>query len=130
MKKIHIIILLVVAATLAVVLSSFEGFTSVQTFASAEDKPGKTFKIPAFLDTTKAIVYDRIQNPNEFSFHAVDKKGNVRKVIFKDAKPTDFERAEQLNMMGFMDGDIFICTSMQMKCPSKYENDQFVEAKY
>lgn len=128
MKKIHIILLLVVAAALAVVLSSFDGFTSVQTFATAEEQPGKVFKIPAHLDTTKAVVYDELRNPNEFTFYAIDKAGNVRKVIFKKAKPTDFERAEQLNMMGYMDGDVFICTSMQMKCPSKYENDQFIEA--
>lgn len=129
MKRIHIILLLVVAGALALILSSFDGFTSVQTFASAEEKPGKNYKIPAFLDTSKPVIYDEIQNPNEFTFHAIDKQGNTRKVIFKNAKPTDFERAEQLNMMGFMDGDVFICTSMQMKCPSKYEADEFVEAK-
>ncbi len=129
MKKIHILILLIVAGALALILSSFDGFTSVQTFASAAEKPGKVFKIPAVLDTTQAVVYDEIRNPNEFTFYAIDKKGNNRKVIFKDAKPTDFERAEQLNMSGFMEGDVFICTAMQMKCPSKYENDQFVEAK-
>lgn len=128
MKKIQIIIILVLAATLAVVLSSFDGFTSIQTFASASKKPGQKFKIAAHLDTTQEIIYDVKNNPNEFTFHAIDKKGNKSKVIFKNAKPTDFERAEQLNMMGVMEGDVFICTSMQMKCPSKYEDGEYVEA--
>lgn len=130
MKKIQIIVILVLAATLAVVLSSFDGFTSVQTFASAAEKPGKNFKIAANLDTDQPMIYDAIQNPNEFIFHAIDKKGNKKKVIFKGAKPTDFERAEQLNMMGTIDGDVFVCNSMQMKCPSKYESDQYVESQY
>lgn len=130
MRTLNLIIILIIAGTFALVLSSFDGFTSVQTFDSAGEKPGQVFKIPAFLDTSQEVIYDEVQNPNEFTFYAIDKKDNVRKVIFKDAKPTDFERAEQLNMTGFMDGDVFICTSMQMKCPSKYENDEFVEAKY
>jgi cytochrome c-type biogenesis protein CcmE len=48
----------------------------------------------------------------------------VREVIFSGAKPTDIEKSEQIVMTGAMDGETFRCNRIQMKCPSKYKNDQ------
>ena len=48
------------------------------------------------------------------------------RVVFNGAKPRDIERSEQLVMKGQMVGDKFHCTSIQMKCPSKYKKESRV----
>lgn len=128
MKKAHILILVLIAAAIAVIVSSFGEFSTYETFASANEKPGETIHVVGFLDTTKTQHYDPITNPNLFTFFAIDKQGGIHQVIFNGAKPQDFERSEQLVMKGFMQDGTFHCAQIQMKCPSKYENDQIVVA--
>lgn len=128
MKKSSIIILVLIAATMAVLVASLGSFGTYETFKSAAERPGKTFHVVAQLDTTQAMQYDPIANANQFSFYARDKKNNSHKVVFNGTKPTDFERAEQLVMTGYMEGDLFRCTKIQMKCPSKYEDQKVVVA--
>jgi cytochrome c-type biogenesis protein CcmE len=70
------------------------------------------------------MVYDPQNDPNFFSFVMVDKEGNEQTVIYKGAKPQDFERSEQLVVKGKMNGDVFKASEIQMKCPSKYVNDE------
>ena len=53
----------------------------------------------------------------------VDDDG-VEKVILNKEKPTDFERAEGIVLKGKADGEIFYATSILMKCPSKYNEQQ------
>lgn len=129
MKKASIVILVLIAAAIGILVASFGKFSTYETFASASEKPGSTFHVVGFLDTSRAQQYDPIKDPNSFIFFAKDKKGAIHKVIFNGARPQDFEKSEQLVMTGFMkDGD-FHCNKIQMKCPSKYENDQIAVGK-
>jgi cytochrome c-type biogenesis protein CcmE len=126
MKKANIVILIIIAAAISIIVSQFGKFSTYETFSSASEKPESTFHIVGFLDTSKTQVYDPIKDPNNFTFYAKDKKGATHKVMFSGARPQDFEKSEQLVMTGYMkDGD-FHCNKIQMKCPSKYENDQVV----
>lgn len=124
MKKANIIILVLIAAAIGIIVSSFGKFSTYETFASAADKPGRTFHVVGHLDTSHTQEYDPIRDPNRFVFYAKDKKDNLHKVIFNGTKPQDFERAEQLVMTGYMQNGDFHCAKIQMKCPSKYEADQ------
>jgi len=72
----------------------------------------------------KSMEYDPVKDPNRFVFFVKDKSGIVSKVIFSGAKPTDIEKSEQIVMTGYMEGEEFRCNKIQMKCPSKYKNDQ------
>jgi cytochrome c-type biogenesis protein CcmE len=128
-KKANVLILILIAATIGVIVASFSDFSTYESFASAAEKPGTTFHVVGFLDTEKPVEYDPIKNPNHFVFYAKDKKDNIHKVIFSGAKPTDFEKSEQLVMQGYMKDNEFHCQKIQMKCPSKYENDQVVVGK-
>lgn len=129
MKKANVLILVLIAATIGVIVASFSDFSTYESFASASEKPGTTFHVVGYLDSAKALEYDPIKDPNRFVFYAKDKKDNIHKVIFSGAKPTDFEKSEQLVMKGYMKGNEFHCAQIQMKCPSKYENDQVVVGK-
>ncbi len=124
MKKIHILILLLVAGSICVIVSKFGDFSTYETFSSAAASPGKQYHVIGYLQKEKAMVYDPKVDPNRFTFFVKDKAGNESQVIFSGAKPTDIEKSEQIVMTGSMEGGAFHCNKIQMKCPSKYKNDQ------
>lgn len=126
MKKAHIILIVLIAAAMAVIISSFSKFSTYETFASAAEKEGKSFVIIGKLDMNRDMEYNPLEDANRFVFYAKDNNDKTHRVIFSGTKPTDFERSEQLVMTGYMKGNDFMCSKIQMKCPSKYENDQIV----
>ncbi len=124
MKRTHIILLVLVAAAVTIIVSQFADFSTYETFASASKEPGKLYHVIGFLDNSKPFEYDPVKDPNHCTFYVKDKAGNLSKVVFNGAKPTDIEKSEQIVMTGSMQGDAFRCNKIQMKCPSKYQNDQ------
>jgi cytochrome c-type biogenesis protein CcmE len=128
MSKKSIIILIAIAVSLGLAVSMFGNLSSYETFKSAAEKEGKTFVVMGTLDTSKPMTYDPKLDANKFIFHAVDKAGTPLQVVFNGTKPQDFERSESLVMTGYVKDDIFHCEKIQMKCPSKYEEDQVVVA--
>jgi len=129
MKKIHIFLLVLVAAGVAIIATSFGDYSSYQTFASASAKPGKKIYVIGYLQKDKEMVYDPAKDPNHFVFYAKDKEGGEHKVIFNGEKPRDIEKSEQIVMMGYEEAGTFHCSRIQMKCPSKYKKDMVAEGK-
>jgi cytochrome c-type biogenesis protein CcmE len=127
MKKSHIVLLLLIVAAIAVIVTAFGDFSSYQTFASASKEPGKTIYVIGNLQKEKEMIYDPKTDPNHFTFYAKDKSGDMHKVIFNGEKPRDIEKSEQIVMMGYEEGGTFHCSRIQMKCPSKYKKDQVAE---
>ena len=127
MKRIHIVLLVLVAAGIAFIVASFGDYSSYQTFASASAKPGKSIYVIGFLQKDKDMVYDPKTDPNHFIFFAKDKEGSVHKVVFNGEKPRDIEKSEQIVMMGYEDAGTFHCSRIQMKCPSKYKKDMVAQ---
>lgn len=125
MKRSHIVLLILIAAGIAIISATFLDFSTYETFASAAKKQEPTH-VMGLLEKDLPINYDPVADPNRCSFFVKDKQGNVREVVFKGAKPRDIERSEQLVMKGQMVGDKFHCTSIQMKCPSKYKKESVV----
>ncbi len=128
MKKTHIVLFLLVVAAVAVIVSMFGDFSTYETFASASQVEGKQYHVMGELVKDKEMVYDPIKDPNHFEFYVTDKSGAENKVVFSGAKPTDIEKSEQIVMTGYMNDGTFHCSKIQMKCPSKYENDQIAVA--
>lgn len=124
MKKTHIVLLILIAAAISIVTVMFADFSTYETFASAARQPNKKFMVIGFLEKDREMLYDPLKDPNKFTFYVKDKQGNVSQVIFTGAKPTDIEKSEQIVMTGHMEGNVFKCKQIQMKCPSKYKNDQ------
>ncbi|HLE57489.1 MAG TPA: cytochrome c maturation protein CcmE [Rhodothermia bacterium] len=65
---------------------------------------------------------------NTFSFLMKDDKGSVRKVLYNNPKPPNFEDAETVVVEGSMDGDVFRAEHILVKCPSKYNDTRSLEA--
>ena len=122
MKKSHIVLLILVAAGIAIISASFLDFSTYETFSSAAQKNTPTH-VMGVLEKSHPMVYDPVNDPNHCSFFVKDKQGNIKEVVFNGAKPTDIEKSEQIVMSGRMVNDKFHCTSIQMKCPSKYKKE-------
>lgn len=121
MKKTHIVLLVLAAAAIATMTIMFgKDFGTYETFASAAGKPTTDCQVIAYFEKDRPVVYDPLTDPNHFTFYARDKKGEVRKVICNGAPHGNMDKVEQLAMTGRVDGDIFRCHHVQMKCPSKY----------
>lgn len=126
MKKIHIVLLVLIVAAIAVLISIMPasgGLTTYESIANAKTKQGTVVHIVAKLDKSKPIEYDQVNNPNYLSFTAVDSLGGTVKVVYNNAKPDNLEHSERLVMKGKMVGDQFECNNITMKCPSKYSDD-------
>ncbi len=129
MKKIHIILLLLVIGGIVGMSFFIKDLTTHETFASAGDKDGKFVVVKVQLDKKTPIEYDGLKNPNLTVFYAVDKDGKRNKVIYNNAKPTDIEKSDGIDLNGYMRDGYFECTKLQMKCPSKYKDDMATAQK-
>ena len=125
MKRTHIIILIVIAASIVGLIAFSAGdFSTYETIASARKKQGQYVHLIAKLDKTEAVEYDAVKNANYLSFYAVDSLGGKTKVIYHNSKPADLEKSERIVMKGTMKGDHFECKDILLKCPSKYKDDK------
>jgi cytochrome c-type biogenesis protein CcmE len=123
MKKTHIILLIAVAVVIAGLLTMMKDLSTYDTIASARKKEGRFVHLITKLDKTSPVVYDPVKDPNYLSFHALDSLGGRTLVVYRNAKPTDFERSERIVMKGRMNGEVFECNEIVLKCPSKYKDD-------
>jgi cytochrome c-type biogenesis protein CcmE len=126
MKKLHIVLLVFIAAAIAVLISFMGDLSTYETIASARQKAGKTVTIIAKMDKSLPMEYDPLKNPNYVSFHISDTLGNTAKVVYYYEKPYDLEKAERITLKGKMNGDVFEITrkdGILLKCPSKYKDD-------
>lgn len=124
MKKTHIVGILVIAVIMLIMLSMLGDSTSYANFAEAKAAPDEEVHVAGTLVKTKPMDYNPEIDPNSFTFYMLDKQGVEQKVQLKKSKPSDFERAEQLVVVGSMKGETFVATDVLMKCPSKYNNAQ------
>lgn len=119
---------------IGVVISTFTDTSTYTNFREAARYPGKEYHIIGKLIKDKPIVYDSKVNANQFSFFMRDDKGIEKQVIYRGSKPQDFEKSEQVVVMGKMEGGTFKASSLLLKCPSKYNNkkkpESFTEKEY
>jgi cytochrome c-type biogenesis protein CcmE len=131
MKKIHIILLILVAAGIASLTLFLKDLTIYSSFAEAKQKyTDKYVHIVAKLDKAQPIDWNPEKNPNYLGFFATDSLGNSTKVVFNNNMPTDFEKSDRLVLKGYMRNEYFECKEIQLKCPSKYKDEEAAGAKH
>ncbi len=99
-------------------------FSTYDTIDSAKLKQGKFVHLIARLDKSAPVDYDPAKNPNYLSFTAVDSLGGKAKVVYLNTKPPELEHSERVVLKGKMQGDVFECSDILLKCPSKYKDDK------
>ena len=131
MKLSHIIGIIVIAVAIGVIAST-AGDASVYTnFSTAQElaKNGSDDQVHVVGKVQKDAqgqITDMLYNPavdaNHFEFTLVDNNDRAQKVVYNSPKPQDFERSEQIVVIGNMAGDHFQCNKILLKCPSKYQD--------
>lgn len=123
MKKIHIVGIVLIAVAM---MSMFSLLGNSSTYANFKEARGsdEEVHVAGTLVKTKPIEYKPEVDPNSFSFYMLDKNGEEMHVILKKIKPQDFERSEQVVVIGSVEGNSFVAHDVLMKCPSKYNNGQ------
>ena len=123
MKKSSIFGLIVIAIAIAIIISTYSSSSTYGTFTDAQ-KTENELHVLGHLDKSKELYYDATKDANYFSFFLKDSKGIECKVVFVGTKPQDFERSEQVVLVGQMVGKEFHATQILTKCPSKYTQDK------
>ena len=122
MKKIHLILLILAVGGIVGMSFFVKDLTTQETFASARSK-SKFVVVKVKIDKDTPVEYDAIRNPNQTVFYAFDAEGKRSKVIYSNAKPTDIEKSQGIDLNGYMRDGYFECNRIQMKCPSKYKEE-------
>ena len=116
-KIMPVLILALMAAGVIMLISAYSTFSQVK-------RSGDTAKVVGVLAKDKPMYYNAEENPNLFRFYMTDQQGEVHEVTLQAAKPQDFELSEQVVATGSFVGDEFVASSILMKCPSKYKNEE------
>lgn len=124
MKKTHIILLMVIAILIGFIISIASDYSHYESFKTLGENSTKEYQVVGFLVKDKEVVYNPEIDANRLEFYMRDNDGEVRKVIFLGTKPQDFERSEQIVLTGKMKDNVFFASSLLMKCPSKYKNNE------
>lgn len=123
MKKTHIILLVLIAIAIVVLISYTGDLSSYETIGSAKQKQGKFLNLIVKMDKTIPVQYDPVKDPNLLKFSVQDSLGGKISVVYHNTMPTDMEKSERLVLKGKVQGDVFECSVIVMKCPSKYKDN-------
>ncbi len=140
MKTSHIFGLIIIAIAIGIIMTTASDASTYADFATAETmmKQGENEAIHVVGKPKKdgsgnivGMKYEPAVDANRFEFVLVDNNNREQKVIYNDAKPQDFGKAEQIVIIGNMENDVFKCSKILLKCPSKYQEGgpQFEEVK-
>ena len=124
MKRSHIIALVLIAVAMGAILTTLGDSTKYASFSEAFKDPGTIYHVIGKMNREKPQEFNPQLNPNVFVFYMVDREGTERKVILNQSKPQDFDRSEQIVIIGKATGKDadFHAKEVLMKCPSKYNN--------
>ncbi|MGQ0828298.1 MAG: cytochrome c maturation protein CcmE domain-containing protein [Bacteroidota bacterium] len=120
MKKIHILGIIIIAVAIGAIFTSLNNTSTYADFTEAIQEPDSEFHVVGKLNKEKEMIYDPQANTNLFTFYMIDNKGVESKVVLHKNKPQDFERSEQIVLIGKMHDNEFHASDILMKCPSKY----------
>ena len=124
MRKTHIVLLIFMVVALASIISLVYKADTYSSFKDARENPGKEYHIIGNLDIDVPVIESVIDNTLLLTFSMVDDKGYASKVHYLGAKPVDFEKSDQIVLIGKYEDNIFLASSLLLKCPSKYNADE------
>lgn len=139
MKKIHILGLIVIAIAVGIIISTAGDASTYVTFSEAQQMAanGNNASIHVVGQLTKDgdgnitnMIYRPEIDPNHFEFALVDNAGVQKKVVYPAPMPQDFDKSEQVVVIGKMEQDYFYAEKILLKCPSKYEDNKLEVKEY
>ena len=123
MKLMPLLIVALIGAGVVMLISASKDMSTYSTFSQVH-KSGDAAKVVGILSKDKPMYYNAEEDPNLFKFYMKDQQGEEHEVTLRAPKPQDFELSEQIVATGSFHGDEFVASSILMKCPSKYKNEE------
>jgi len=131
MKKSHILVLVVIAAAIAIIVSTAGDASTYVDFAEARamSTSGNKREIHVVGELKKdangqIVGIEEGADKVSFSFIMIDDKGKEQKVIYNQPMPSDFTRSEKVVVIGSYDDENFKASKILLKCPSKYQEEK------
>jgi cytochrome c-type biogenesis protein CcmE len=131
MKKSHIAILVGLAATVAIILTTASDASTYVTFDQAYQlaSSGSRKEIHVVGELKKdqlgeIIGIEKSPDHLSFSFLLIDEDKKEQKVHFNEPMPADFLRSEKVVVIGHYQEDVFVAKKILLKCPSKYQEEK------
>lgn len=123
MKKTHILALVVIALLVGFLVSSIYDSSTYATLSDAFENPESEYHVVGVLDRSYAVEYNPLQNAQLTKFQMVDNEGDTGMVFLEKSKPQDFERSENVVVIGKAQNGVFHAKDILVKCPSKYNEE-------
>ncbi|MFZ6000487.1 MAG: cytochrome c maturation protein CcmE [Bacteroidota bacterium] len=131
MKKSYIIALVVIAAAIAIIVSTAGDASTYVSFDEAYQlaSNGNDNSIHVVGELKKNGSGDVVglepgADMVSFSFIMVDDNGKEQKVFYNEPMPPDFTRSEKVVVIGQYQADLFVAKKILLKCPSKYQEQK------
>jgi cytochrome c-type biogenesis protein CcmE len=123
MRKHHILIIVIIAVCIGIIISSTYSVNQYADFTKAIENEGKEFTVVGSLSKRFQIEYNPRINPNLVTFHMADRNGKEVKVVLNQSIPQDMDKSEDIVVKGRYKDSIFYASSILLKCPSKYADE-------
>lgn len=131
MKKTHIIAILVIAAAIAIIISTagdastYVSFDQAYQMASAGNKTS-IHVVGELKKDAQGNVVGLEPGPDRlsFSFILIDDAHREQTVYYNEPMPPDFTRSEKVVVIGSFQGERFVANKILLKCPSKYQENK------
>ena len=133
MKKSYLILLVIIAIAIGIIAST-TGSTSEyvdfnKAFAMEAEGDDEMVHVVGKLPKNSSgaiegMQYNPALDPNYFEFILTDNANRTQKVLYFQPKPQDFDKSEQIVVIGHAKKGVFVADKILMKCPSKYEDKE------
>lgn len=132
MKKSSIIGLVVIAAAVAIIISTSAEASAYVTFSTAKEmaESGDSKMIHVVGELKKDGMgrpVGIVPGPSRLSvtFTMIDEDQKEQTVFLNDPMPADLLKSEQVVVIGNYQDDVFVADQVLLKCPSKYEETEY-----
>ena len=139
MKKVHIFGIAIIAVAIGIIVSTagdastYVNFTQAEELAMSGDNESIHVVGKLKKDSNGQILemaYQPELDPNYFVFKLLDNNNREQKVVYRSPKPQDFDKSEQVVVIGRMEKEHFEAEKILLKCPSKYNNEKLETTEY
>lgn len=131
MKKSYIIAIVLIAAAIAIIISTAGDASSYvsfdQAFQMASNGNKNQIHVVGELkkDASGNIVgIEKSADMLSFSFIMIDEDQKEQKVFYNEPMPPDFTRSEKVVVVGNYENNTFLAKKILLKCPSKYQEEK------
>ncbi len=130
MKRTHILGLIFIVVAIGAIISTVYNADTYSSFAQAMQHNGREVHIIGELVRDVPVEEKIIDNALVLYFTMKDREGITAQVMYFGAKPQDFEKSDQIVLIGKYIDDQFVASSLLLKCPSKYNPDDLTPAAF